>query len=187
MNQTRYLRAPDRASSPGLNIRHRNHKVTGVALHPPSWPRRTPAQDTPERVNAAPRRPGVPAQNGLPTPPEQHLPHPGIRTLQPDFSRDATPQTPPGHEQVTRLTRASGAAVEQIGTFLISPILDLLSTHLSAGLCTRAAISGRMATSGGDVSLSQPALLRPVRRCHPIHLSVRGGPCSGSRSCRCSA
>ena len=66
-------------------------------------------------------------------------------------------------------------------------ILDLLSTHLSAGLCTRAAISGRMATSGGDVALSQPALLRPVRRCHPIHLSVRGGPCSGSRSCRCSA
>ena len=37
----------------------------------------------------------MPAQNGLPTPPEQHLPHPGIRTLQPDFSRDATPQTPP--------------------------------------------------------------------------------------------
>ena len=66
-------------------------------------------------------------------------------------------------------------------------ILDLLSTHLSAGLCTRAAISGRMATSGGDVALSQPALLLPVRRCHPIHLSVRGGPCSGSRSCRCSA
>ena len=66
-------------------------------------------------------------------------------------------------------------------------ILDLLSTHLSAGLCTRAAISGRMATSGGDVALSQPALLRPVRRCHPIHLSVREGPCSGSRSCRCSA
>ena len=66
-------------------------------------------------------------------------------------------------------------------------ILDLLSTHLSAGLCTRAAISGRMATSGGDVALSQPALLRPVRRCDPIHLSVRGGPCSGSRSCRCSA
>ena len=32
MNQTRYLRAPDRASSPGLNIRHRNHKVTGVAI-----------------------------------------------------------------------------------------------------------------------------------------------------------
>ena len=103
------------ASSPGLNIRHRNHKVTGVALHPPVLRTRTshqpprarhqaprpdqatedPAQDTPERVNAAPRRPGVPAQNGLPTPPEQHLPHPGIRTLQPDFSRDAAPQTPP--------------------------------------------------------------------------------------------
>ena len=66
-------------------------------------------------------------------------------------------------------------------------ILDLLSTHLSAGLCTRAAISGRMATSGGDVAFSLLALLRPVRRCHPIHLSVRGEPCSGSRSCRCSA
>ena len=67
------------------------------------------------------------------------------------------------------------------------PNPDLLSAHLSLGSSIRAAISGRTATIGGDVAFSQSAVLRSVRRCHPIHLSVQGGLCSRSLSSRCSA
>ena len=38
------------------------------------------------------------------------------------------------------------------------------SAHYAEEIMWAAAISGRMATSGGDVALSLPALLRPVRQ-----------------------
>ncbi len=77
MNQTRYLRAPDRASSPGLNIRHRNHKVTGVALHPPVLRTRTSHQP-PRARHQAPR-------------PDQATEDPGAR--HPRAGERRTPET----------------------------------------------------------------------------------------------
>ena len=86
MNQTRHLR-----SRPGLIPRAEdqapNRKVTGVALHP-----RPEDQDLAPAPTGSP--PGAKARPGHGGP-RRNIQPTGIRILQPDFSPDATPPTPP--------------------------------------------------------------------------------------------